>query len=86
MDKSIINRLKTLEDKVPSDLIIYAVTEDGEQIEARVKDIISEDGRLKEGIKGIGMVDPYQKQIVKSGNDLKDLDRVLRSLAPDSVI
>ena len=44
MDKSIINRIKKLEDKAPSDLIVYAITDKEEVVEARVKDVLTEDG------------------------------------------
>lgn len=74
MDKSILNRLKALEDKKPSDLIMKAYTESGELTEGRVKDILMEDGELKEGFSGIGM---NSGSLVVSGNNLKDLDRIL---------
>lgn len=74
MDKSVLKRIKALEDKAPSDLIIYAITDQGEVTEGEVKDIITEDGELKEGYSGVGVMDVG---LVKDGNSLKDLDRIL---------
>jgi hypothetical protein len=74
MDKSIVKRLEALEKKVPSDLIICAVTEDGELTKGRVKDIITKDGELKEGFSGIG----DSGKLVVSGSNLKDLERILK--------
>lgn len=75
MDKSIINRIKKLEDKAPSDLIVYAITDKEEVVEARVKDVLTEDGELKKGYKGVGVLDVG---LVKRGSSLKDLERILR--------
>lgn len=74
MDKSILNRIKALEEKKPSELIIFAITDSGETVTRRTKDIITEEGTLKEGYSGVGVMD---KGIVKSGDNLKELDRVL---------
>lgn len=81
MDKSIIRRIKALEDRKPKDLIIYAITEDGGLIEGRVKDIIDDNGELKEGYSGIGCVD---KGLVRGGSDLKDLDRILNHIKAET--
>ena len=69
MDRSILSRVKALEENLPEDLVIYAETKDKEVVEAKVKDVLTEDGELKEDFSNIGGV-------VK-GNNLKDLDRVL---------
>ena len=82
MDKSIINRIKALEERKKNDLVIYAITDKGELAEGRVKDIISEEGELKEGFSGIGCID---KGIVKNGSNLKDLDRVLKCLMGETL-
>lgn len=77
MDKSILNRIKALEERKSNSLVIYAITDKGEMTEGKVKDIITEDGELKEGFSGIGCID---KGIVSSGANLKDLDRVLNHI------
>lgn len=74
MDGSVVKRLKALEDRVPADVVIIAETVKGEIVEARVKDVISEDGELKEGYIGIGEA---EGRLVIKGNGLKDLDRLL---------
>lgn len=74
MDKTILNRVKALEDKKPSDVIIYAIAADGREVTGRVKDILTEDGTLKAGYTGIGS---GMKLVVK-GSNLKDVDRILK--------
>ena len=76
MDKTILNRVKALEDKKPSDVIIYAIAADGREVTGRVKDILTEDGTLKAGYTGIGS----GMKLVVNGSSLKDIDRILKHI------
>ena len=82
MDKSIINRIKALEERKKNDLVIYAISDKGKITEGRVKDIITESGELRKGFSGIGCID---RGIVRCGNNLKDIDRVLKYFLSESV-
>lgn len=70
MDKSILKRLESLESKAPSELHINAICDNGESIEEKVKDVLTEDGELREGFSGIGTC--------TKGNSVKDIKRILR--------
>lgn len=78
MDKSIIKRIKALESKTPKDLVICYITEDGEEKEARVKELLTRDGELKEEYKNINL--KFEGGFVRKGSSLKDLDRILRMI------
>ncbi len=74
MEKSILKRVEALENRVPSDIVIDVIKEDGTLERGKVKDFISEDGEMKKGYIGISI---EGGSLVKSGNSLKDLDRIL---------
>lgn len=80
MIEGLKKRIEALEKRAPEDLIIYAVKTNGEIVEARVKDVISVDGELKEGFSAIGNCGI----IAKSGASLKDLDRILEHITREA--
>ena len=76
MSRSVIRRLEALEKVMPSDLVIYAETTDGQRVEAKVKDVIDANGALNDGYAGIGSV--------VSGKSNKDVDAILAHLKAEA--
>lgn len=77
MSVSLLKRIETLESQVSGDIVIIAITDKGEEVKARVKDVIEKDGTLKEGFSGIG--NSEHSRLILKGNSLKDLDRIIKS-------
>lgn len=76
--RNLLSRIEALESKAPEDLVICYITEDGEEKEARVKELLTKDGELKEEYKNINL--KFEGGFVKKGSSLKDLDRILRMI------
>ena len=81
MKNNILNRVEKLESILTSnDLIIYATTDKGELVEEKAKKVLTADGKLKKGFSGIGK----RNHIVVKGNNLEDVDTILKYIATSS--
>lgn len=80
MEKSLLKRLEALEKKSSSDVFIFAETSDGAETVARVRDVLTSSGELREGFSGIGK----DLSIVTEGKSLKDIDRILSYLRTEA--
>lgn len=81
MNNNILNRIEKLESVLTSnDLIIYATTDKGKLVEEKAKKVLTADGQLKKGFSGIGK----GNHVVVKGNNLEDVDTILKYIATSS--
>ncbi len=70
---AIIARIKQLEARNPSELMINAIDSQGREVVASAREVFDASGRLINGFVGVSM------RIVASGNDIRLLERVLKN-------
>ena len=84
MDKSIVKRIEALEARQPTALIVYVVTADGQEAALPFSEIVDDEGNLRPCFHGFGRLDG--SQIVKSGDNLMEFDRLLNCLLPAAAV